>query len=123
MPRCQGFKPNSSPCERIVGASQSYCYSHDPSRAEERRRAASKAARSKPNRELQHVKDRLSMLADGVLEGTVDKGKAAVVSQILNTYIRAVSVDLKATEQLEIVARLEALEHDLDTKARSRPWG
>jgi hypothetical protein len=63
------------------------------------------------------------MLADGVLEGTVDKGKAAVVSQILNTYIRAVSVDLKATEQLEIVARLEALEHDLDTKARSRPWG
>jgi hypothetical protein len=123
MPRCQGFKPNSSLCERIVGASQSYCYSHDPSRAEERRRAASKAARSKPNRELQHVKDRLSMLADGVLEGTVDKGKAAVVSQILNTYIRAVSVDLKATEQLEIVARLEALEHDLDTKARSRPWG
>jgi hypothetical protein len=37
MPRCAGKKEDGSPCERIVGASHTYCYSHDPKRAAERR--------------------------------------------------------------------------------------
>ena len=34
MPRCAGSKPDGTPCERIVGASQTYCFSHDPARKE-----------------------------------------------------------------------------------------
>jgi hypothetical protein len=41
---------------------------------------------------------------------------AAVASQVLNVYLRAVSVELKAREQLEIVERLEALEVALERK-------
>ena len=63
MARCVGFKPDNSPCERIVGASRSYCYSHDPDRADERRRNTSRAGKSKPNKELQDIKQRLSDLA------------------------------------------------------------
>ena len=110
MPRCVGSKPDGTPCERIVGASQSYCYSHDPDRAGERRRAASKAGKSKPNRDVADTKRRLSELADGVLDGSVDKGVGAVVSQVLNVYLRAVSVELKVKEQEEILARVEELE-------------
>jgi|SRR5215203_5282339 len=99
MPRCNGSKPDGTPCERIVGASQSYCYSHDPARSEERHRAASKAARSKPNREIQDIKTRLSELADNVLNGDVDKGVGAVASQVLNVYLRAVGLELKLREQ------------------------
>ncbi len=120
MPRCSGSKPNGAPCERIVGASQSYCYSHDPTRSEERHRAASKAAKSKPNRELASLQERLEELAEGVLEGKVDRSDAAVAGQLFNYAIRAISVGLKAREQLELIERLERLEEVLEANKRDR---
>ncbi len=53
----------------------------------------------------------------------MDRGDAAVVGQLLNTVIRAVSVELKAREQLELVERLEALEAALETRKEGRRWG
>jgi hypothetical protein len=58
-----------------------------------------------------------------VLAGEVDKGVAAVASQILNVYLRAVSVELKAKEQLELVERLEALEEGLEQRKGERRYG
>ncbi len=57
MTRCAAHKPNGVPCERIVSASQTYCFAHDPANSERRSRSASKAARSKPNRELAALKE------------------------------------------------------------------
>jgi hypothetical protein len=72
---------------------------------------------------LAAIKQRLSNLADDVLAGAVDRGDAAVVGQILNTYLRACAVELKAREQLELVERLAALEEGLrDNKGRSSRW-
>jgi len=122
MPRCAGIKRDGGRCAAIVDGS--YCYQHDPARAQERKRNASKAARSKPSRELAGIKTRLSDLADDVLEGRQDKGVAAVASQVLNVYLRAVSVELKAKEQLELIERLEALEEALQSQNRGgRRWG
>ncbi len=118
MPRCAASKPDGAPCERIVGASQSYCYAHDPARAEARRRSASRAARSKPSRELVELKAQLAGLAGAVLAGKLDKGAAAVVNQILGTKIRVIGLerDIRAQEELE--ARMA----DLEGQARER-WG
>jgi hypothetical protein len=60
--------------------------------------------------ELGDIKQRLSDLAENVLDGTVDKGVAAVVSQVLNVYLRALSVELKVREQEEILERVADLE-------------
>ena len=87
-----------------------------PANAERRRREQSRGGKNKPSRELIGVKARLSDLADDVLEGSVDRGVAAVASQVLNVYLRAVSVELKAREQLELIERLEALEEALERK-------
>ncbi len=114
MPRCSGIKRDGGRCAAIVNGS--YCYQHDPARADERSRNASKAGRSRPSRELANIKQRLSDLADDVLEGRQDKGVAAVASQVLNVYLRAVSVELKAREQLELIERLEALEEMLEAR-------
>jgi hypothetical protein len=57
-----------------------------------------------------------------VLEEKVDKGVGAVVSQILNVYLRAISVELKAREQLELIERLEALEEGLEQSKGSGRW-
>ena len=114
MARCAGFKPDDSPCERIVGASQTYCYAHDPARADERRRAASRGGkrggRGRPLVELQAVKGKLEDLAEDVLKGSTDRGDAAVVSQIYNVVLRAIATELKVKEQEEILNRVEELE-------------
>ena len=48
---------------------------------------------------------------------------AAVASQVLNVYLRAVSVELKAREQLELIERLEALEEALEQNQANAPRG
>jgi hypothetical protein len=84
---------------------------------------ASRAGKSKPSQELTGIKQRLWDLADDVLEGRQDKAVAAVASQVLNVYLRAISIEMKQKEQLELVGRLEALEEGLEqNKRRSRTW-
>lgn len=78
-------------------------------RSEERRRAASKAGKSKPSRELIQIKQRLSDLVDDVLDGRVDRADAAVVGQLLNTVLRTVGVEIKVREQTELEERLREL--------------
>jgi len=107
---CSAIKPNGERCKGLVKAGSDYCPAHDPSRAEARKRAASKAGRARPSKELQDVKDRLSRLAEDVLSGNVDKSTGAVVSQILNVFVRAVSVELKVKEVEELEQRIEQLE-------------
>lgn len=123
MPRCAGLKRDGGRCAAIVNGP--YCYQHDPARAGERSRNASKAARSRPSRELANIKQRLSDLADDVLEGRREKGVAAVASQVLNVYLRAVSVELKAKEQQDLIERLEALEAATPRQATpgGKRWG
>src|SRR5829696_186360 len=115
MPRCAGRKEDGSPCERIVGASQSYCYSHDPMRAAERRRNASRGGRSKANAEIAGLKTQLRKLATGVLSGEVERGAATAVNQIINSQARLLELERKIKETEELEARLEALEHVMNS--------
>ncbi len=110
MARCAGFKPDGTPCERIVGASQTYCYAHDSRHAEKRRRDAAKAGRSTSNTELKEVKSLLKRLTDRVLSSELQTGPAAVANQLINTRLRAVELERRWKEIDELEGRLEALE-------------
>ena len=59
------------------------------------------------------LKKQLKDLAADVLAGEVDRGRAAVANQLLNTYLRAAEQERKARELEEIAGRLEALEEVL----------
>ena len=111
---CTATKRDGSPCTLPSYGSDGLCWAHDPKNAERRRRGQSRGGKNKPSRELVGIKQRLSDLAEDVLEEKVDKGVAAVASQVLNVYLRAVSVELKVKEQLELTERLEALEQALE---------
>jgi hypothetical protein len=119
MARCAGIKRDGGRCTAIVGGAQTYCYQHDPARAQERSRNASKAAKSKPSRELRAVKDQLRNLADQVLAGEVEQNRAGVASRILGVFLRAVEQERKIIEQEEVLERIEALEQ---RTGGSRPW-
>ncbi len=120
MAQCMGTTRDNLQCTTIVPPEQDYCYWHDPARAGERRRNASKGGKSKPNRELQDIKARLRELAEDVLAGSVDRSDAAVVGQLLNTMIRAVGVELKVREQLDVLERIEELETLLERQNERR---
>jgi hypothetical protein len=108
---------------RVVGASQTFCYSHDESRAPERSRNASKAARSKTDVEIGSVKRTIKELAEDVVAGHVDKGRASVAFQGYGVLIRAVEVERKIREQEELEERLEALERAQQHEGGSKRWG
>jgi glutathione S-transferase len=120
--QCAGIKRDGGRCTTFVNGRQEYCYQHDPARAQERRRAASKAGKSKPSRELARLHQRLEELVEGVLEGSVDRADAAVAGQLINCMMRGLSVALKVREQEEIVERMERLERNLEANRRDR-WG
>src|SRR5918993_300690 len=124
MALCSGIRADGGRCGAQAMRNSAYCIGHDPGQAEARRRRASKGGkrggRGRPQAELADIKRRLSDLADAVLEGEVDKGVGAVVSQILGTYVRTVSVELQVRDQLELVERMEAIEEALEQKEERR---
>ena len=124
MPRCAGKKGDGTPCERIVGASQEYCYAHNPSYAEDRKRAASKAARSpakgRSTSEIRQIKGRLEDLYTAVLEGQEERAAAAVANQIANTQLRAIELERRVREQDELEGRLDEVEDLLEEAERSK---
>jgi hypothetical protein len=110
MPRCRGFKPDGTACERIVPSSRDYCYSHDESRRAERSRNAAKAGRTRPSREIAEVKDLLGHITSMLLAGEIDGGIASVLNQVQNTKLRAVELQRKVAEQDDLLERLDELE-------------
>jgi len=110
MARCAGIKRDGGRCTVVVGPVHTHCYAHDPHRSEERRRNASRGGKSKGTGELAYLKKQVKDLASDVLEGKVDKGRAAVANQLYNTLIRAIEQERKMRELDELAERLEALE-------------
>lgn|SRR5215216_549227 len=110
---CAAVKPDGSRCKARAMQGSEWCFNHHPDRSEERRRNASKGGkrggRGRPQVEVNNVKTQLQDLVDGVLDGRVERADAIAVGQLLNTFIRAVGVELKVREQEEITREVEAL--------------
>jgi hypothetical protein len=100
---CTGKKRSGARCTVSVAPGLTYCHHHDPARAEERSRAASRAGKSKPSKELSDIKQGVKDLIADVLEGNVDKGRGAVALQGYNTWLRAVEIGQRV--DLEALAR------------------
>ena len=124
MALCFGIKADGGRCRAQAMRSSEWCIGHHPDKAQARRLRASKGGkrggRGRPQAELSDVKRRIFALVDDVLKGRKDRGDAAVAGQLLNTYIRAVAVELKVREQLEVVERLEVLEASLEERRERR---
>ena len=126
MSSCSGITGAGARCRAIAITGSDYCHAHHPDRADARKRSARKGGkrggRGRPVVEVADIKHRLEDLAEDVLDGKVDRGNAAVVGQLLNYALRAVSVGLKARETEELEERLAELETMLGQKGRTG-WG
>jgi hypothetical protein len=128
MAVCRATKANGEPCTLAATGPQGLCWAHDPANRDKRSRMASRAARSKPNRELSEIKELLKDLTERVLgeEGTerLETGPAAVANQLINTRLRAIEQERKIKETEDLEARIEALELVAQARQKgARPWG
>ena len=118
--RCQGIKRDGGRCTVSVPAGVQWCFNHDPTRAEERRRNASRAGKSAGGREIKDLKRRISDVIDAVLEGSQDRGRAAVAIQGFNALRGVMELERKIRELDELEARIEALERPQEGDSRWR---
>ena len=128
MAICRATKASGEPCTLAASGPQGFCWAHDPANRDKRSRMASKAARSKPNRELSEIKELLKDLTERVLgeEGTerLETGPAAVANQLINTRLRAIEQERKIKETKDLEARIGALELVAQARQKgARPWG
>ena len=126
MRGCSAIKANGERCKGIAATGSDYCPAHDPARAEERSRMASRAAKSRLSStimDIPTIKSKLKDLYDAVLEGRVDRSAAAVANQIANTQLRAVEVERRVREQVELESRLDELEGLLEEAEERSKYG
>ncbi len=114
MAVCSQLKPDGTRCKAQPMRGEQWCYVHHPDLADKRQAASRKGGhrggRGRPLAELTEVKKRIREMADDVMAGDADRADAAVAGQLLGTYIRAVSAEVKLKEVLELEERIAALE-------------
>ena len=126
MAVCTGIKRDGGRCTLPAAASSGLCWLHRPDRADERRRAASKAGRSRPSREIAQIKAALDDLYAAVESGQISPSVGAILNQITNTRLRSLEAERKVRQSEDMEARLEALELALgsqDAGGGSAAWG
>src|SRR5215210_5626042 len=114
MSACSGIRADGGRCQAQAMRNSEWCINHHPDRGELRLRRASKGGkrggRGRPIVELGFLRDENADIRRRLLQGELLPNVAAVAVQSINTDIRAVGAAMKAREQEEIAARLEALE-------------
>jgi hypothetical protein len=98
MSHCWAIKRDGTRCSASVGPGVEWCYNHDPTRADERRRNASGAGRSRPNRELSGIKQQLQRIADDMLDGSIEPKRGAIAVQALSAMTRALEQERRVKE-------------------------
>jgi hypothetical protein len=128
MAKCSGITRDGGRCKGVAIDGSPYCYAHDPERAEERRRNASRGGKRggrgrgfRTSGEIPEVKAAILELVEDVLEGNVERSSAAVVGNLYNTLLRAVEVERRIKETEDLERRIAALEDRQDGEARK--WG
>jgi hypothetical protein len=120
MAVCSGIKRDGSRCTATVEPPQEYCWWHNPANADKRRRAASKGGKGGGGKEIRDLKKRISLVIEAVLEGSQDRGRAAVAIQGFNALKGVLELERRVKEQEEILERIQALEQ---TQEGGRAWG
>ncbi len=121
---CAASKKDGSPCTLPATGPDGLCWVHDPANDSARRRGQSRGGRGRAGREIADLKARILETVEGVLDGTVDRGRGAVAVQGYNALRAALELERKVKETEELEERLVELENAKPANGRGRsPWG
>ena len=107
--RCAAITSAGERC-KLDATNGSYCWSHAPENALERRRRAARGGKAKGSGDLSEIKREIRTVITDVLAGDVERGRAAVALQGYNTLLRAHEIGQRGD--------LEDLAHDVEELKR-----
>jgi hypothetical protein len=107
---CPAITRAGERCNRHINAGESFCSQHDPARAEERRRNASRAGRSKPLSESGKIRRDIFVLIEEVRNGEVEPRIANAIAVLANVALGSLRLDMKIRELEDLEARITDLE-------------
>jgi len=112
--QCPAITYAGDRCKRYILPGQDFCSQHDPRRADQRRRAASRAGKaSPPIRESTEIREKIFALFEGVRKGDITPPVAHALAALGNTAISSLRLDLKIRELEDFERRLNDLEANL----------
>ncbi len=115
MSTCAGIKRDGGRCTLPAQGSSGLCWLHDPDRADERHRHASRAARSKGNKEVGLLKEEIKAVIAGVKAGDLDRNDAAVMIQGYRALKDFIALERQVKETDELQAEIEDLKREYGT--------
>jgi hypothetical protein len=110
--RCRGIKRDGEPCTLSANGPDGYCWAHSPKHAEERRRMASKAGKSKPTAEVHNLKAEIRSVIADVKAGDLDRNDAAVMIQGYRALKDFIALERHLRETDELAAEIEELKRE-----------
>jgi hypothetical protein len=122
MARCAAIKRDGTRCGARAVTGYDQCFAHSPELAEKRKKATSKGGKTggkgRPKDRMLTIHRTADLMITRLIREQIEPSIAAVVAQLLNVKIRAISTDLKIDEQLELVERMEEIEKALDERQK-----
>jgi hypothetical protein len=109
---CNATTKAGEPCQRPAQGQSPYCLGHDPTKAAERRRKASRGGRGKTNPETGAIKKLMSKLTTKVLSGDLEPARAHAVVALQNIKLRAIEIE-RRLEEADVREEFEELKRDL----------
>jgi len=113
MARCQRIKGDGTRCKLAAIGPNGLCYSHDPSKQEERRQQARRGGkaggRGRPSVELKELKSRFEELAEKAMKKNAQRGNIAVAVQALAQARMCVRDGLLAREHESLAQEVEEM--------------
>jgi hypothetical protein len=123
MSTCAGITREGRRCTLSAQAPNGMCWLHDPARAEKRQRYASKAARSKGNREVADLKGEIKDLIADVKAGDLDRNDAAVMIQGYRALKDFIALQRQIRETDELATEVEQMREILGARrSQEKSW-
>ena len=114
MAVCGATKRDGTPCTLSATDDNGYCWAHSPVNAEQRRRAASRAGRSKPSREVQAIKASVRDVIAKVERSELERNDAAVMLQGYRVLKDLVELERRVKVTDELAGELTELKEKVE---------
>jgi hypothetical protein len=110
--RCCATKRDGEPCTLPANGPDGFCWAHSPKHAEERRRIASRAGKSRGSREVANLKEEIKTVIADVKAGDLDRNDAAVMIQGYRALKDFIALERQVRETDELAAEIEELKRE-----------
>jgi hypothetical protein len=107
--RCRGVKRDGDGCTLPANGSDGFCWAHSPKHAEERRRMASRAGKSRGSREVANLKAQLKDLIGKVQDGTLEPTRGNTMLRGYGVLIELIKLERGIFVEEDLARRIEEL--------------